>query len=188
MKISLKCHPRMSPCQRARRLTRSLPFVVAAAIAVPGVARAQEAPPPPPPVVTQETTSQARGPSMAMVGSGVVIFGLSYVPAVIAGSVSNLPADRTLFVPIAGPWIDLTQRPGCPASSSSCNAETTNKVLLVTDGVFQAVGALTVLGGFLTTAHETTTVQRAAALHPALKLSPASIGAGGYGMVAVGAF
>lgn len=168
-------------------LILGLSFAFAAVTALPVVASAQEAPSPAP-VTTQETTSEATGPSMAMVGSGVVIFGLSYIPAVIAGSTSGLPADRTLFVPLAGPWIDLTQRPGCPASSSSCNGETTDKVLLVTDGIFQALGALTVLGGFLDTAHETKTVQRAAVLEPTVKVSPASMGAGGYGVVALGTF
>jgi hypothetical protein len=123
---------------------------------------------------------------MAMVGSGVAIFGLSYIPAVVAGAASNLGADRNLFVPIAGPWIDLTQRPGCTASS--CNGENTAKVLIVTDGIFQAIGVLTVLGGFLTTAHETKTVQSTASLHPTLRITPAQLGSGGYGMVALGAF
>jgi len=160
---------------------------------VPSVVFAQEAVPPPPPpgpspapVVTEQTTSQASGPSWAMVGSGAVIFGLSYIPAVVVGSASSLGADQSLFVPIAGPWIDLTQRPGCPAASS-CNGETTNKVLLVTDGVFQAIGAITIVGGFLTPAHETTTV-RSASTEPTWRLSPASMGAGGYGVQALGTF
>ncbi len=158
---------------------------------VPAIALAQEAPPPPPgptPVVTEQTTSQASGPSWAMVGSGVVILGLSYVPALVVGSSSGLDADRSLFVPLAGPWIDLGQRPGCPGGGASCNAETTNKVLLVTDGVFQAIGAITIVGGFLTTAHETTTTVQSASSEPTWRLSPASMGAGGYGVQALGTF
>jgi hypothetical protein len=159
---------------------------------LPGVANAQEAPatvqvaPAPAQVVTtQETTSQATGPSWAMVGSGVAIFGLSYVPAVVVGGASGLNADRALFVPLAGPWIDLTQRPGCPVGTS-CNAETTDKVLLVVDGIFQGIGALTIVGGFLTTAHRTKTVTRSADL--TLRLSPTQLGNGGYGMMALGTF
>jgi hypothetical protein len=160
---------------------------------LPSVANAQEAPatvqvaPAPATVTTQETTSQATGPSLAMVGSGVAIFGLSYLPAVVVGAVSGLSADRALFVPLAGPWVDLTQRPGCPAGAS-CNAETTNKVLLVADGIFQAIGALTIIGGFLTPAHRTKTVTRTADLRPTVRLSPAQLGNGGYGMMALGTF
>ncbi|HEY3822375.1 MAG TPA: hypothetical protein VGL81_34655 [Polyangiaceae bacterium] len=152
-----------------------------AAAGFPRVARAQEA------VTTQETTSQATGPSMAMVGTGIVIFGLSYIPAIVVGTESGTSADRTLFVPLAGPWIDLTQRPGC-APATSCNSENAAKVGLVVDGVFQAIGALTVIGGFLTTSHETRTVQSSAALHPTLHLTPAQVGASGYGMAALGTF
>jgi hypothetical protein len=143
--------------------------------------------PAPSPVVTEKTTSQATGPSMAMVGSGLVIFGLSYIPAVVVGSSSSLDADRTLLVPVAGPWIDLAQRPGCGNGDSSCNNENTNKVLLVTDGVFQAIGVLTTIGGFLTPAHERTTVQDADN-SPKVHVSPASFGNGSYGMQALGTF
>src|ERR1700677_1361026 len=165
----------------------------ALSVLVPTLAFAQEAVPPPPPpdpppapVVTEQTTSQASGPSWAMVGSGVVIFGLSYVPALVVGASSSLGADQALFVPIAGPWMDFAQRPGCPAAGS-CNAETTNKVLLAVDGVFQAIGAITIVSGFLTPAHETPTV-RSASTEPTWRLTPASMGAGGYGMQALGTF
>ena len=138
--------------------------------------------------VTTETTSQATGPSMMMVGSGVAIFGLSYAPAFIVGLTSGLDADHTLLVPLAGPWIDFAQRPGC-GGGSRCNTENTNKVLLATDGVFQALGALTVIGGFLTPAHQEVQVQRATAdAGPTFHFSPAQVGASGYGMLASGAF
>jgi hypothetical protein len=170
----------------------ALSAVATATVAAPGVAHAQEPPPPsetpvaPAPVTTERTTSEATGPSMTMVGSGVIIFGLSYVPALVVGAGSGLSADRALFVPIAGPWIDFAQRPGC-SPASQCNTENTNKVLLATDGVFQAIGALTIIGGFLTTAHETTSV-RSADTAPALHFAPAQVGSSGYGMVATGAF
>ncbi len=174
------------------RLSMVLGLFVAAIL--PSVANAQEvpgtvqvAPAPAPVVTTRETTSQATGPSWAMVGSGLAIFGLSYAPVTIVGAASGLNADRALFVPLAGPWIDLTQRPGC-APGTSCNAENTDKVLLVVDGIFQGIGALTVVGGLLTTAHRTKTVTRTADLRPTLRLSPAQLGHGGYGMMALGTF
>ena len=122
-------------------LRQGLPLGVLAISLVTRAASAQEVPPPPAPVTTEETTSEATGPSFAMISSGIVVFGLAYVPSVVAASSSSLPADRTLLVPIAGPWIDLTQRPRC-TPAAQCDAENTNKVLLVTDGIVQAVGAL----------------------------------------------
>jgi hypothetical protein len=137
-------------------------------------------------LAVEKTTSEATGPSMPMVGSGIAILALSYGPAVIVATTSGLGADRSLYVPLAGPWIDLTQRPGCP-SGGSCDGETTSKVLLVTDGVFQGIGAITILGGFLDIAHETTTV-RVAQSRSFVHLSPAQLGSGGYGLLASGAF
>jgi hypothetical protein len=122
---------------------------------------------------------------MEMVGSGIGTFTLSYLPAVVVGATSGLDVDRTLFLPLAGPWMDLAERPKC-GPITSCNAEDTARILLVTDGVFQAIGAITIVGGFLTTRSETKTV-REACLRPTLRISPASVGKG-YGLMALGTF
>lgn len=171
--------------KRSPRLC-ALTMLAAAASTVTSVARTARADNLAGPVVIEKTTTQATGPSMVMVGAGVIIFGLSYLPAVVVGATSGLDGDHTLFVPIAGPWIDLAQRPGC-APAGQCNVENTNKVLLATDGVVQALGALTVVGGFLTPARETTSVRsRRAGL--TLHLLPANLGGSAYGVVALGDF
>jgi hypothetical protein len=165
------------------------PFALAAYLTgfamflVPRGAMAQPPASAPPGEVIQ--TTEATGPSMPLVVSGVVIFGVSYIPAVAVGAVSDLDADRTLFVPVAGPWINLTQRPDC-SGGSVCNHENTNKVLLVTDGVFQALGVLTTISGFLIPTQRTTV--RTADSGPTWQLSPASFGKGSYGMKVVGTF
>jgi hypothetical protein len=192
-RLQLALHAKETPIMRLPILKIAVFGSIVSAI--PATARAQDVPPaavvepvaPAAPLTTETTTSQATGPSMAMVGSGVGIFALSYLPAVVVGATSGLNADRTLFVPVAGPWIDLTQRPGC-APGTSCNGENTAKVFIVVDGVFQAIGALTIIGGFLSTAHETTTVRTAADLRPTLHLTPVQMGQGGYGMQAIGTF
>jgi hypothetical protein len=147
----------------------------------PGEAFAQEAP-----VVAVDTTTYSTGPNMEMVGSGIGTFAISYLPAVVVGATSGLDADRTLFVPVAGPWLDLTQRPHC-GLVVSCGSEGAAKVLLITDGVFQAIGAISIVGGLLTTTHETRTVH-AADVGPTVRISPASVGWQGYGVVALGTF
>jgi hypothetical protein len=138
------------------------------------------------PSTAVDTTTYSTGPNMELVGSGIGTFALSYLPAVVVGATSALDADRMLFVPLAGPWMDLTQRPRC-GPIVSCNTEGTAKVLLVTDGVFQAIGAISIVGGFLTTTRETRTV-RAADMRPTLQISPASVGGRGYGVMALGSF
>jgi hypothetical protein len=164
-----------------RALAIGLTLAASATTFRPSEAFAQDGP-----VATVDTTTYSTGPNMEMIGSGVGTFTLSYLPAVVVGATSGLDADRTLFAPLVGPWMDLTQRPHC-GLVVSCGAEGTAKVLLVTDGVFQAIGAISIVGGLLTTTHETRTVH-AAATGPTLQISPARVGGKGYGLFALGTF
>src|SRR5687768_7526558 len=86
-------------------------------------------------------TVEYAGPNRTLLRSGAWTLGLSYVPALVVGIESDLPADRYLLVPVAGPWLDLGNRGDC----DGCDRETLNKVLLVTDGVFQGLGSLQII-------------------------------------------
>jgi hypothetical protein len=133
------------------------------------------------------------GPNRALISTGLVTFGLSYVPAVIVAGTSSQPADNHLYIPVAGPWLDLADRPACGAPVSDaaampsipCDMETTNKVLLGVDGVFQGIGALTTLVGLLSPEHEEEAVTTG---KPTLHVTPARMGKGGYGIAAFGNF
>jgi hypothetical protein len=104
----------------------------------------------PAPTTVAETRTEYAGPNRALIASGLLTFGITYGASAIVASTSDLSADRRLFVPVVGPWLDLAQRPDCgPALDRSCDGETTNKVLLVADGIFQGLGVLQVIGGFL---------------------------------------
>jgi hypothetical protein len=159
--------------------------MAAVSLSIPGVARAQEAPPAAS-APSQDAPSRVVGPNMGLVGSGLVLLGGAYVPSVVVAAASHLDADRALFVPVAGPWIDLAQRPGC-APNTSCAAENGARVGIVVDGVFQGMGLLGVLAGFVWPAHETTKVANVD-LAPTLHVSPAQVGGSGYGMIAAGSF
>lgn len=164
-----------------------------AALAWSTAAMAQEttvvAQPPAPATVApaQETVTVYKGPNRALIGAGVGVFAASYIPAVIVGAESSLDADRHLFIPVVGPWIDLGNRPACGVSSVVCNNETTNKVLLAVDGVFQGIGVLTAIAGLLMPERqEVVTTTTATAEKPSIHLSPAEMGAGGAGVAAFG--
>jgi hypothetical protein len=103
--------------------------------------------------------------------------------AVVAGE-SDYNPDRALFIPIAGPWVDLSQRGGCPISFSTCNNETLNKVLLVGDGVIQGIGALTIIAAFLVPERP---YRRRWGSNNELTISPLTLRGGG-GLAAVGTF
>jgi hypothetical protein len=111
--------------------------------------------PPPQQVVVEQpaeggTVYTYTGPNRAMLSSGLVTFGISYGVGVVVASESNHYGDTHLFVPIVGPWIDMADRGSCgPATSAACDNETANKVGLAVDGVFQAIGALSVIASCL---------------------------------------
>ena len=92
--------------------------------------------------------------------TGAVVFGGTYLASVIvAGNSSEHGGHHHLYVPLAGPWLDLADRPSCDPTNTACDHETTTKVLLVADGIFQAAGVLTMLDGVLDPSrHSRTTV------------------------------
>jgi hypothetical protein len=132
-----------------------------------------------------EATTGYGGPNRALIGTGLVTFGLSYIPAVVVAGSSTLEADHHLYVPVAGPWLNMANRPLCGPESIACDIETTNKVLLAVDGVFQGIGAVTTLIGFVTPERETIlTSAKVGGVH----LTPAKVGRTGYGLAAFGEF
>ena len=133
-----------------------------------------------------DTVTEKGGPSRAMLVSGLGTFGISYGLAAVVAATSDLDADHRMFVPIAGPWMALSGRGGCGLGTPrSCDAATTDKVLIVADGVFQALGALLVVESFLNP--ETVTTTRASAEPPRVRVAP-TFGANGYGLAAFGNF
>lgn len=144
----------------------------APAPAQPGVVEAQGA--------EQPVTTR---PNVPLITTGLLTFGLSYVPAVVVAGESSQNADHNLYIPVAGPWIDMFNRPACGAGGPDCTTETTNKVLIGVDGVFQGVGAVMTVLGLLTP--ETHTATAAQIDKPTIHVSPTSVGTG-YGLGAVG--
>jgi hypothetical protein len=133
-----------------------------------------------------DTVTEKGGPSRAMLFSGVATFGISYGAAAVVAGASDLDADHRMFVPIAGPWMALSGRGGCGAGTPrSCDAATTDKVLIITDGVFQGLGALLIVESFLNP--ETVTTTRASADPATVHVAP-TFGSNGYGLAAFGNF
>jgi hypothetical protein len=85
--------------------------------------------------------------------SGAVIFGASYGAAAIASSASDHPGADRLWVPVVGPWLALNDWGSCPIDQPRCDSNTTDKVLLIADGVFQAAGIITMVDGLLSPSH-----------------------------------
>ncbi len=135
---------------------------------------------------TVRTHTESTGPDMRTIVSGIVTFGISYGIALGVAAGSDHEGDHHLFVPIVGPWLDLGDRGSCPLSRS-CAAETANRALIVVDGVFQAIGVITVVSGFLfpKTRDVTTTTARS---EPTVEIEPVQYAHGGLGLAAIGTF
>jgi hypothetical protein len=108
---------------------------------------------------------------------------LAYVPSVIVAVESPLAVDKRLYVPVAGPWLDYANR-----DCATCRHETFNKVMLVTDGIFQGIGALNIVGAFLFPETHVVSAKTDRPRAARLRLTPARIGSGVYGVTASGAF
>jgi hypothetical protein len=125
------------------------------------------------------------GPDRGLLRSGAWTLGLGYVPALFVAIESPRPADRYLFVPVAGPWLDIAHR-----DCDNCRNEGLNQFLIAADGVVQGVGALEIVGSFLFLERSVTTrSSRKARANTALNLrfKPTRV-PGGYGLTAIGNF
>lgn len=87
--------------------------------------------------------------------TGALIFAGSYGASAIVASQSDHPGADRLYVPVVGPWLALNDWGNCPIEQPRCDENTTEKVLLVADGVFQAAGVVTMLTGLLSPSSRT---------------------------------
>jgi hypothetical protein len=96
-----------------------------------------------------ETTTVADAWNAPVFATGALVFAGSYgASAIVAGSSDHVGADR-LYVPVVGPWLALNDWGDCPIEQPRCDRNTTDKVLLVADGVFQGAGLITMVTGLL---------------------------------------
>ncbi len=174
--------------------------VIAAALAWTSVSRAETAPAPEPtawpsspPAVTEQTSYVP--PNRLIVGGGIIAFVGSYVPSVIVAGTSSNSYDKRLYIPLAGPWLNLSQRPGCASNEFNCATESAFAGLLIVDGVVQALGVLGTALGFMVPERRTRVVtanaepgEKAAPEKPSVHIVPARVSGDGYGVAAFGKF
>lgn len=131
--------------------------------------------------------SQTR-PNSALLSSGITALAVPYLASVIVAAESDHPGDHNLFIPVAGPWMDLADR-HCEAGVE-CHNEGLYKGLLIANGIFQGLGALQIAGAFMfpETVTVTGTARRKTPIRTAtVRVAPTAVGSG-YGLAAVGAF
>ncbi|HKO90384.1 MAG TPA: hypothetical protein VJU61_04485 [Polyangiaceae bacterium] len=140
-------------------------------------------------IVVTSTPPAEQGilPNPTLLRSGLFTLGAAYVPALVVAITSDRSSDNHLYAPIIGPWMDLGAREDCGGDCS--DKETVNRVLLVTDGVFQGLGALQIVGSLFFPEQRVMTVHGSdGAPVLALSVMPARFGRGANGVQAVGEF
>jgi hypothetical protein len=142
-----------------------------------------------PKVHAQEIRTTQTQPNRAMLSSGAFALGVPYVSSVIVAAESDHPGDHNLYVPVAGPWMDLADR-HCP-TAGPCNHEGLYKGLLIGDGILQGIGALEIVSAFLfpetVTTREATRRAPSGATTATVKFTP-TFTSGSLGVAALGAF
>jgi hypothetical protein len=143
--------------------------------------------------VTEQTSYTA--PNHLILGGGLVAFVGSYVPSVIVAATNEASYDKRLYIPVAGPWLTLAERPGCGASQADCSREAAFTALLIVDGLMQGLGVLATALGAVVPERRSRVV--AASAEPAEKVErnrprvhvvPARVGRDAYGIAATGTF
>src|SRR4051812_43622053 len=150
-------------------------LLVAGALLAPTIAHADGtvvvAQQPQPTVVTEPQGTEVYDSYNAPIfTTGALVFAASYGASVAVAASNDDDSNglHHLYVPVVGPWLALNDRPDCDAVLSRCDNETSKKVLLVADGIFQAAGIITMLDGLIVPSHHrviATTAKIDAKLH-----------------------
>jgi len=91
------------------------------------------------PRMNSETTVRTF-PNRPLLITGSVLLGGASLPALIGGAVSERNGDDKLYIPVAGPWLSLTQ--GEEEAGGY-------KALMIADGAVQGLGAVMMLAGLV---------------------------------------
>lgn len=163
---------RPAPVQPVPAHTAPQPVATTTTRSAPVVAPARDS-------YAESTTSHR--PNRALLSTGIGMFVVSYGASVVAAAVSSTDADKNLFVPVAGPWMDLSDRDGSGQSLS--------KALVVTSGVVQGAGVLLALSSLIIPETTSTKSRRvtAEASDAEVRVTPLSFHAGA-GVGAIGRF
>jgi hypothetical protein len=128
-------------------------------------------------------------PNWPITAGGIAVFAGAYVPSVIVAIANTNPHDNWLYLPLAGPWIDLGIRPACGnlPGQTNCARASTYAGLLIVDGIMQTLGVIGAALGAVTPERRTYSIAARREERPSVRLVPASIGRG-YGVAAFGKF
>jgi hypothetical protein len=136
-----------------------------------------------PPVGAEQQTTVTR-PNPYLLGTGAILLAGPYAAGAIVAASNSTDYDDKLYWPVAGPWIDLGERP-CTFATRCSNADNWNAALLIADGIAQGAGALMMVTSFFVPAKRE--IKEAKHEKPHVAVTPISL-RGGAGIGAAGSF
>jgi hypothetical protein len=131
-------------------------------------------------------------PHRPLLYTGLGILVGTYATSVVVGASSDKDVDKRLYIPVAGPWLDLAQR---DCGLGDCGqTEDWNQALLIGSGALQGIGTVLTLASFFKQEENVSPPSAAAkratstaAAKPTIQVLPMNMrGGGGFG--AVGTF
>jgi hypothetical protein len=125
-------------------------------------------------------------PNLPLLGVGATTFAVGYVPALAIAGASDHEGDNRLYIPVAGPWLDLLERTCDGGETLHCGSTAAEATALVFDGLVQTVGVLEMLAA-LFDPEERMLVERDGRRRE-VRVVPASLGGRGYGLWVSGGF
>jgi hypothetical protein len=134
----------------------------------------------------EDRSDSTTRPNRPLLITGGAILAASYIPPVIVAATSERNGDEYLYIPIAGPWIDLGERGGC--GPNPCGEEAVYKTLLVATGIAHLVGTGFVLSSFIIPERDDRARVAAAKASTKPVIVPAQLGRSGAGFALVGRF
>jgi hypothetical protein len=120
-----------------------------AAAPAPPPPRARTLPPPgPAPRPHPYDEVQYVTPNRKLLWASGIVFAAGYVPAVVVAITSSDSADRYLYIPVAGPWVDLAMRNCTEPAGVSCTNSTLHGAGLFFGGLLQLAGLVGLVVAF----------------------------------------
>jgi hypothetical protein len=129
----------------------------------------------PAPAPYQERTERRFRPNRPLMITSAAMFLGAYVPTIITAAANQSQTSNNLYIPIAGPWMEIAREPTSGA----------NKALLSLSGIFQGLGTIGMISSFFVP--ETKTHKWYLMGNGRFQLSPTAA-RGSYGLSANGRF
>jgi len=127
-------------------------------------------------------------PNVPLIATGGLTVLGAYVPSFVVAASSDHDGDKWLYLPVAGPFIDLAAR-GCGnnAQTATCGTTAWERGALIGSGVVQAIGTAMIVGSFFSPTRKVVTTG-AVDKPTLLQITPVTLDSRTPGLMAFGTF